>query len=103
MLSLSCGALAPHHEDVKDSALYWGTHFVAISMCAQQNNAHRDIVEKFGDERSDQYLRLNPTLERVMEMDTSEPEDFNSLLESAEQCMEENKDTFDKFIEKLMK
>jgi len=38
-----------------------------------------------------------------MEMDTTKPEDLNSLLDSADQCLEDNKDVIDKFIEKLMK
>ena len=83
MLSLSCGYIEDH-LNVQDNMLFWAENFSNVSIGAQQNNADLNLIEKFGGDTSDRYLRLNPKLEYAMELDTTKPDDLNSLLDSAD-------------------
>lgn len=62
MLSIGCG----YHEDhtgISNRGLFWVEEFCNITMAAQQNNAHLNLVEKFGVKGIDRYMRLNPKLD----------------------------------------
>ena len=91
VLSLGTGKLAMQ-SNVSDRQLFWDERRLGHCITSMTEQTHKDVDELLGEE---DYLRLQPLLEKRVGFADTSPETLEYLANKAFQVIQENQDAFD--------